>query len=110
MTERIQFKRQKGWRKPDNCVMVCRPSRFGNPRNWKNASKHLNDYQKKYAVKRDFEEWLLHNWSNELPKRRQWILDNLDKIRDADYIACYCGPDDPCHGDVLIELANDLQA
>ncbi|MGW0821794.1 DUF4326 domain-containing protein [Streptomyces sp. NPDC002845] len=28
---RIQRRRVSGWRKPDNCVIVSRPSRFGNP-------------------------------------------------------------------------------
>ncbi|KPC88365.1 hypothetical protein ADL27_40895, partial [Streptomyces sp. NRRL F-6602] len=28
---RIQRRRTKGWRKPDNAAIVTRPSRFGNP-------------------------------------------------------------------------------
>ena len=29
--KRIQRKRTKGWRKPENTVNVCRPSKWGNP-------------------------------------------------------------------------------
>jgi len=28
---RVQLRRSKGWRKPDNTVVVARPSRWGNP-------------------------------------------------------------------------------
>lgn len=31
MPKRIQFKRQKGFKLPENCVRVTRPSAFGNP-------------------------------------------------------------------------------
>ena len=31
MPKRIQRKRTKGWRMPENAVVVSRPSRFGNP-------------------------------------------------------------------------------
>jgi hypothetical protein len=36
------------------------------------------------------------------PARRQWILDNLEKLRGKD-LCCFCKPL-ACHGDVLIEL------
>jgi hypothetical protein len=29
--QRIQLRRTKGWRKPDNTVVVARPSKWGNP-------------------------------------------------------------------------------
>lgn len=31
MPERIQLSRKKGWRKPENTVVVSRPSKWGNP-------------------------------------------------------------------------------
>lgn len=31
MPQRIQLSRKRGWRKPDNTVVVSRPSRWGNP-------------------------------------------------------------------------------
>lgn len=30
---RVQLRRLKGWRMPENTVKVCRPSKWGNP--WK---------------------------------------------------------------------------
>lgn len=38
------------------------------------------------------------------PERRQWILDNLDQVRNADAVACFCAPL-RCHGETLVELA-----
>jgi hypothetical protein len=31
MTERIQLRRTRGWRKPAGAIVVSRPSRWGNP-------------------------------------------------------------------------------
>lgn len=41
------------------------------------------------------------------PERRQWILDNLHLIREAETIGCWCDyPKEDCHGRILIEQAN----
>jgi uncharacterized protein DUF4326 len=44
---------------------------------------------------------------------RLWLRDQPDLIRAAREelagrdLACWCGPDDPCHCDVLLEISND---
>jgi len=44
---------------------------------------------------------------NATPERRQWILDNIHLIRDAETIGCWCNyPKEDCHGRILIERAN----
>jgi len=41
------------------------------------------------------------------PERRQWILDNIHLIREAETIGCWCNyPKEDCHGRILIERAN----
>lgn len=41
------------------------------------------------------------------PERRQWILDNIHLIKDAETIGCWCNyPKEDCHGRILIERAN----
>jgi hypothetical protein len=40
-----------------------------------------------------------------LTKRRRLLLDALPGIRGKN-LACWCKPRDPCHGDVLLEMAN----
>jgi hypothetical protein len=32
---RVQLSRAKGWRMPPNTVVVSRPSKFGNPHDWR---------------------------------------------------------------------------
>lgn len=117
---RIQRRRTKGWRLPENAVIVSRPSRFGNPFTIGLA------YELGYALPGDtttarracaaaYEEWLLGNrdmWqSDEGDRRRARILADLHLLRGRD-LACTCplpgeGEPDHCHAAVLIRLANN---
>lgn len=109
--KRIQRKRTKGFRLPPNTVCVDRTSRYGNP----------------YRVERVGDLWRVvildgeviseHNTLAEAREEavRQYshispapvTLADLRRIAEADFVACYCDPDDgmACHGDVLIEAA-----
>lgn len=50
-----------------------------------------------------YRDWLAGTRYQEIePKRRQWVLDNLWRLRNKT-LACYCAPL-PCHGSVLVEL------
>ena len=105
MPKRIQLSRKKGWRKPKNTVVVSRPSKFGNPFSWKNYTQ-LSGEQRKYAAMRDFENWLGGQPDIILfSEKRRWILDHLEELRGKN-LACWCKPGEPCHADVLLELAN----
>ncbi len=100
MTKRIQRRRTKGWRKPDNAVIVTRPSKWGNPFP---ASEH----GAAWAV-REFRAWLspssVNRWPH-LTERRDRLLRDIHELRGKD-LACWCADGDPCHADTLIELAN----
>ncbi len=100
--KRAQRKRTKGWRKPEGAVDVTRPGMFGNPFNWKEL-----EGGKRQAVDL-FESWLkggdgdgvfTNDWE------RNDILANLPELRGKD-LMCWCPLDQPCHADVLLELAN----
>lgn len=105
MAKRIQLRRTKGWRKPEGCVNVARPTKWGNPFKWSNYTQFA-DEQKKYAAMRDYENWLEGQPLVIIkPKQRQWILAHLHELAGKD-LACWCKPGDPCHADVLLELAN----
>ena len=41
-----------------------------------------------------------------LCEQRGKVFDRLAELRGKD-LACYCPLDEPCHADVLLELAND---
>lgn len=118
MPVRIQRKRTKGWRMPPNTVSVTRPGRLGNPLSIANAIEAGFARDKAEAqpfVVECFREWLLYEnvgrewWSGpESDKARATILAELPKIRGKN-LACFCALDQPCHADVLLELANGVR-
>jgi hypothetical protein len=95
MPERLQRKRLAGWRMPSRCVYVGRPTIFGNPF-FGSESAGLN-----VARYRD----LLEGRIRPVNLDRQAILAALKSLRGKD-LACWCPLDQPCHADVLLELAN----
>jgi hypothetical protein len=56
-----------------------------------------------------FEEWLKPGGDLRFralfPERRVALLANLWRLRGKN-LACFCDPDEPCHADVLLRLAN----
>lgn len=112
MPKRIQLSRAKGWRLPPRTVKVDRSTRFGNPyvigeptdmkqaRRWgwnispSGQCKVCGDVAAAVAAFRHALFWdtAIHDFvRNELGGKD---------------LACWCGPDEPCHADVLIEIAN----
>lgn len=111
MPIRIQRKRIKGWRMPLNTVSVTRPGKYGNPYypgcglgfggfdeamqpvHWRletpaDAVRHFREYMR--LMKRDE------------PQRFEELVAPLR----GKNVACFCRADEPCHGDVWLELAN----
>lgn len=84
MPRRIQRRRTKGWRLPAGVACVSRPSKWGNPFSTGNRAADVAAF-------------------------RDWALPHADAIR-ADLrgrdLACWCRLDQPCHADVLLEMAN----
>ncbi|MFF1348470.1 DUF4326 domain-containing protein [Streptomyces sp. NPDC058322] len=120
MTERpvrIQRRRTKGWRKPENTVIVTRPSRFGNPFTLAGATEWLGaetPEQAREACHMAFRSWVRGSdqwWmGEEASTTRKRLLEALPELRGKD-LACYCplpepGKPDHCHAAVLLELAN----
>lgn len=112
---RIQRKRAKGWKMPANTVSICRPGAFGNP--FTVALALESEY---VATESDavpfvvecFDDWLSGGRSGrdwwqgaESDKRRAEILRRLPELRGKS-LACFCPEGSPCHGDVLLRLAN----
>lgn len=91
MPKRIQLSRKKGWRLPPNTINVARPSKWGNP-------FRVEEYGRWGAVDR-FRVFMTLR-----PAVRGKML-NVEELRGKN-LACWCGPDQLCHADVLLELAN----
>jgi hypothetical protein len=114
--QRIQRRRLKGWRAPAGAVYVGRGTKWGNP--FTNADAIDAEWATTVAEARKvnvefFTAWLdgtLHggpgpegtSWSAE---RRDWIRDHASELASRD-LMCWCPPGEPCHADVLIEIAN----
>ena len=90
--KRIQRKRTKGWKMPEGAVYVGRPSRFGNPYD---AALFGGSRE---AVVSLFWKYLQHPNGADM-------LNAIKALRGKD-LACWCPLDQPCHADVLLELAN----
>lgn len=105
--QRIQRKRDKGWRMPEGAVYVGRPTKWGNPFV---VGGLLSDYlsgaprsQIVADAKQAFDLYDLHTGpmgSYELD------VDEVRKILVGKDLACWCPLDQPCHADVLLRIAN----
>lgn len=99
--KRIQRKRAKGWRMPENTVIVTRPGMFGNP--------YLNISAFKVWIDTGYvcHLLLINNWATKemMDNQRNLILSNLPELKGKN-LACWCPLDKPCHADILLELAN----
>lgn len=53
-----------------------------------------------------FHDWLKGTRYHDVePERRQWILDNLDQLKDQT-LGCFCKPN-ACHGDIYLVLLGE---
>ena len=93
MPKRLQQKRTKGWRKPANSVVISRPSKWGNP------FKIDKDHDRPTVV-RLFREWIYSDDPRAVKMRGE-----IEELRGKNLL-CFCPTGGPCHGDVLLELAN----
>jgi hypothetical protein len=98
--KRIQRKRTKGWKMPENAIYVGRPTKWGNPYKVGDLIGPFLDGPRltaKNAVER-YRYWLAEQIKCE------WL--DLNELRGKD-LACFCREGEPCHADVLIEFCNE---
>lgn len=122
--KRIQRKRTKGWRMPEGAVYVGRPTDWGNPYHiaragschvsprlasqWRNGghwhliypSGGMWCYATRNAAAAAAVDLYRHALAVFEPEPDFW-----ERIEGRD-LACWCPLDQPCHADVLLELAN----
>jgi len=113
MPKRIQRKRVKGWRMPENTVYVGRPSKWGNPyhigENY--TDKVCEDGEVVEILSWDsidaktavafYEEAIMKKY----PAVKIAVSEIVAELRGKD-LACWCPLNKPCHADVLLRLAN----
>ena len=95
MPERIRLRRTTGWRKPEGAIVVARPTRWGNP----------------YIVsEQQTREQAVDNFRQALVEGR--LQNSVEDVREqlvGQNLACWCPLEQPCHADVLLEIANQEQ-
>lgn len=103
---RVRLSRAKGWRMPPNTVSVARPGKWGNPFRIGELKWFINDADpndRVLVLPRDNAEAVeAFRWLASQPKYRAMVCEELHGFN----LACWCGLDEPCHADVLLELAN----
>ena len=104
--KRIQRKRTKGWKMPPNTVYVGRPGYWGNL--WKvgvvrcGCRSAGECSHNTFNVETPIEAVEMYRWWIMSGQKRQL---EAQKLRGYD-LACWCPLDQPCHADVLLEIAN----
>ncbi|OZD74916.1 DUF4326 domain-containing protein [Rhodococcus sp. 05-339-2] len=107
--ERVQRKRTKGWRMPKGAVYVGRPTKWGNPYRvgdesaWIGADLLFSGDDGEPLNARDTVELF------SAAMGRYVLAVTPEQVRaelEGQLLVCWCPLDQPCHADVLLELAN----
>jgi hypothetical protein len=104
---RIQLKRTKGWQMPENTVKVDRTTMWGNPFSvveHGTPGRMLNASYIAVPTAEDAVECFREMLKHEGP-RADALRSALPDLRGKN-LACWCKPGEPCHADVLLEIAN----
>lgn len=117
--KRIQLSRRKGWRKPDGAIVVARPFRWGNPfsvERWgrdaaiswyRMLATGIWDPQRLSDLSDDAYEDVYQARNEWLARQHHQHPVELARAELAGHdLACWCPLDQPCHADVLLEIAN----
>jgi hypothetical protein len=101
--QRIQLRRVRGWRKPEGAVVVTRGTDWGNPYRVGDPLIH-RDVQCDYSI--TITRTLAVDLFRAYVQDRGWVEQVRGELAGRD-LACWCPLDgQPCHADVLLELAN----
>jgi hypothetical protein len=106
MPKRIQRRRTKRWKLPEGAVCVTRPGKWGNPFE---VGKHGNRERCVKLYRLLAAGYFCLSFGTEhvtlQEQARKSMGDAAKELRGKD-LACYCSLDQPCHAEVLLELAN----
>lgn len=128
--QRIRLSRQAGARKPANAVVVARPSKWGNVfvieqnrfdklhGQWRITCAGIDQAITTSRAEANlkavdyYRGWLAGEWDEHLPDGlrtlRERIISQLHTLAGHD-LACWCRAEEPCHADVLLSLASQLE-
>ena len=98
----MQLSRRKGWKKPDNTIVVARPTVWGNP-------FPIGKLGREEAIRR------FRDMMSDPHEMAAWLYPSIKQIKlklGGKNLACWCplpehGEPDLCHAAVLLEIANE---
>ena len=107
--KRIQRKRTKGWRMPENAVYVGRPTKWGNP--YQVGKMYIpegecliNPFNPKWEMCKTIEQ-CLELYKQHLNRELKYKRLKLEDLKGKD-LACFCSLSCKCHVDVLLEAVS----
>ena len=111
MPQRVQLSRRKGWRMPENTVKVDRSTKWGNHFViGKDPAQlaHYADYRRNVDL---WTCWPVADAATAVRAFREMqctktFVERAQRDLRGKNLACWCKPGEPCHADVLLELAN----
>ena len=119
--KRIQRKRTKGWKMPENTVYVGRPTKWGNPFKldpdgaimYYSITRTILDPWVYWSVLGGFtiediielyEKWITGKFKFPgISRRTLPEVPDISELKGKD-LCCWCALDQKCHADVLIKL------
>lgn len=110
MPDRIRLSRARGWRLPASAVKVDRSTRFGNPFI---VGQDGTAIECLYLYGLLVSGYMCVSHGAQCARRQEAALEALRHEKKAGWatlrgkhLACWCRIGAPCHGDLLIEVAN----
>lgn len=112
--KRVQRKRTKGFKMPENTVYVGRPTKFGNPYKVQDfLIESGQDLQNQgFEGMEHTRHWgnyayglMFQAYRNHLEEKG--LIETIKKELRGKNLACWCALDKPCHVDILLKIANN---
>lgn len=98
---RVQLSRKKGWRLPENTVIVARPGKWGNPF----PVGAVGPFGRKAEDREGAVGFFRQMMEDPELRAEAGYPTDLSPLRGKN-LACWCSLDGPCHADVLLKMAN----
>jgi hypothetical protein len=102
---RVQLSRKRGYRKPDNTVVVTRATKWGNPYKLADYPSVMPEPDRRAHALRSFRGVIMGEIEDPI-HRLPFTVDDVRRELRGKNLACFCPLDKPCHADVLLEIAN----
>ena len=115
---RVQRRRTKGWKMPPDAVYVGRGSKWGNPfvchpdrgpsgKRWPmTAENAVASFRRTIEQAGGWYPVPLPWPKGKVPAGGPTTIEDVQRELRGKDLACWCALDQPCHADVLLDLAN----